>query len=144
MTWETLDRDTSLSDTYAFNIPPHRSDVLKRSFIYNGNIIWNNLPHEIRMLTNVGDFRWRYKRYKCFILDPLFENGRCPLYARWVITLLFVYIHSIMISLSWIIYMFVCPQLFFLLYCVMYRITSWNCVTGQHGDCFIVEQCYPV
>ena len=51
---------------------PHNSDVLKRSFIYNGSVIWNNLPDEIRMATDVVDFKWMYK---CLILNPLFENG---------------------------------------------------------------------
>ena len=40
---ETHDRDTRLSDSNDVNIPPHNSDVLKRSFIYNGSVIWNNL-----------------------------------------------------------------------------------------------------
>ena len=72
MAGETPDRDTRLSDSNDVNIPPHNSDVLKRSFIYNGSVIWNNLPDEIRMATDVADFKWRYK---CLILNPLFENG---------------------------------------------------------------------
>ena len=30
-------------------------------FISNGSVIWNNLPDEIRMATDVSDFKWRYK-----------------------------------------------------------------------------------
>ena len=75
MAGETHGRDTRLSDSNDVNIPPHNSDVLKRSFIYNGSVIWNNLPDEIRMATDVADFKWRYK---CLILNPLFENGLCP------------------------------------------------------------------
>ena len=44
MAGETYDRDTRLSDSNDFNIPPHNSDVVKRSFIYNDSVIWNNLP----------------------------------------------------------------------------------------------------
>ena len=72
MAGETHDRDTRLSDSMDVNIPPHNSDVLKRSFIYNGSVIWNILPDEIRMAIDVADFKWRYK---CLILNPLFENG---------------------------------------------------------------------
>ena len=61
-----------LIQTMSIYQPPHNSDVLKRSFIYNGSVIWNNLPDEIRMATDVADFKWRYK---CLILNPLFENG---------------------------------------------------------------------
>ena len=74
MAGETHDRDTRLSDSNDVNIPPHNSDVLKRSFIYKGSVIWNNLPDEIRMAPDVADFKWRYK---CLILNPLFENGWC-------------------------------------------------------------------
>ena len=59
MAGETHDRDDSLSDSNDVNIPPHNSDVLKRSFIYNGSVIWNNLPDEIRMATDVPGLKWR-------------------------------------------------------------------------------------
>ena len=72
MAGETHDRDTRLSDSNDVNIPPHNSHVLKRSFIYNGSVIWNNRPDENRMATDVADFKWRYK---CLILNPLFGNG---------------------------------------------------------------------
>ena len=75
MAGETHDRDTRLSDSNDVNIPLHNSDVLKRPFIYNGSVIWNNLPGEIRMATDVADFKWRYK---CLILNHLFENRWCP------------------------------------------------------------------
>ena len=75
MAAETHDRDTRLSNSNDVNIPPHNSDVLKRSFIYNGSVIWNKLPDEIRMATDVSDFKWGYK---CLILNPLFENKWCP------------------------------------------------------------------
>ena len=67
MAAETHDRDTRLSNSNDVNIPPHNSDVLKRSFIYNGRVIWNKLPGEIRMATDVSDFKWRYKCLKSFV-----------------------------------------------------------------------------
>ena len=78
MAEETHDQDTKLSDSNDVNIPPLNSDVLKQSFIYNGSVIWNNLPDEIRMATDVPDLKWRYK---CLILNRLFENGWYP-FAR--------------------------------------------------------------
>ena len=75
MDGETHDRDTRLSDSNDVNTPLHNSDILKRSFIHNGNAIWNNLPDEIRLATDMSDFKWWYK---CLILNPLFENGWCP------------------------------------------------------------------
>ena len=59
MAGETHGRDTMLADSNDVNIPPHNSDVHKRSFIYNGNVVWNNLPNEIRMATDVSEFKWR-------------------------------------------------------------------------------------
>ena len=56
MAGETHGRDTRLSDSNDVNIPPHNSDVLKRSLIYNGTVICNNLPDEIRMATWCGRF----------------------------------------------------------------------------------------
>ena len=67
MAGETHDRDTRLSDSNDVNIPPHNPDVLKRSFINNCSVIWNNLTDEIRMATDVPDFKWRYT---CLILNP--------------------------------------------------------------------------
>ena len=39
MAGETHDQNTTLSDSSEVNIPPNDSDVLKRSFIYNGSFI---------------------------------------------------------------------------------------------------------
>ena len=74
---ETHDQDTRLSDSNDVNIPQHNSDLHKRSFIYNGSIIWNNLPDEIKMATDVSDFTWIYK---CLILNPL-KTDDVHLYA---------------------------------------------------------------
>ena len=35
------------------NMRPHNSDVLKRKFIFNVSVIWNNIPNDTRMATNV-------------------------------------------------------------------------------------------
>ena len=58
MTGETHDRDVMLSNSYNnnliyyINIPPHNSDIPKRSFLYNGTVIWNSLPDETKMATD--------------------------------------------------------------------------------------------
>ena len=77
MAEEMHDRDTRLSDSNDVNIPlaaalaplvglgsvqvihipTHNSDVNKRSFIYSGSVIWNNIPDETRMATEVSDFK---------------------------------------------------------------------------------------
>ena len=72
MAGEIHDRDTRLSQSNDVHIPPHNTDILKRSFIFNGGVIWNKLLDEIRMANDVLDFKWRYKQS---ILNPLFENG---------------------------------------------------------------------
>ena len=102
MARETHDRDTRLSDSNDVNLPPHNSDVLKRSFIYNGSVIWNNLPDDIRMATDVADFKWRYK---WLILNPLFQNGWCPLACKLTETLYLFYTSFYTNVLSWLIYM---------------------------------------
>ena len=56
MARETHNRDTRLSDSNDVNIAPHDSDVLERSFIYNGSVIWNSLLDEIRVATDLSDF----------------------------------------------------------------------------------------
>ena len=50
MARETYDPDTRLFDSNNVNTPPHNSDALKQSSIYNGSVMWNNLPDEIRWL----------------------------------------------------------------------------------------------
>ena len=69
MAGEIHDRDTRLSHSNDVHIPPH-TDILKWSFIFNGGIIRNKLPDEIRMANDVLAFKWRYKQS---ILNPLFD-----------------------------------------------------------------------
>ena len=72
MAGEIHDRDARLSHSNDVHIPPQNTDILKRSFIFNGSVIWNKLPDEIRMANDVLDFKWTYKKS---ILNPLFENA---------------------------------------------------------------------
>ena len=55
MAGEIHDRDTRLSHSNDVHIPPHNTDILKRSFIFNGGVIWNKLPDEIGMANDVLD-----------------------------------------------------------------------------------------
>ena len=71
MAGEIHDRDTRLSHSNDVLIPPHHTDILKRSFIFHGGVIWNKLPDEIRMANDVLDLKWRYN---WSILNHLFEN----------------------------------------------------------------------
>ena len=61
------DRNTRLSNSKDVHVPPHKSNILKRSFIYNGSVIWNNLPSEIKRAENLNQFKYRYKTT---ILNP--------------------------------------------------------------------------
>ena len=53
MAGEIHDRDARLSHSNDVHIPPQNTDILKRSFIFNGSVIWNKLPDEIRMANDV-------------------------------------------------------------------------------------------
>ena len=48
MAGEAHDRDIWLSESLDVHIPSHNSSALKRSFIYNGSVLWNALPEEIK------------------------------------------------------------------------------------------------
>ena len=61
------DRNTRLSNSKDVHVPPHKSNILKRSFIYNDSVIWNNLPSEIKRAENLNQFTYRYKTT---ILNP--------------------------------------------------------------------------
>ena len=66
---EAHDRDTRLS--LDVHIPSHNSSALKRSFIYNGSVLWNALPEEIKASDSLFTFK---KRYKEQIIDPLLDQ----------------------------------------------------------------------
>ena len=71
MAGESHDRDTRLSESLDVHIPSHNSSALKRSFIYNGSVLWNALPEEIKASDSIFTFK---KRYKEQIIDPLLEQ----------------------------------------------------------------------
>ena len=125
MAAETYDRDARLSNSNDVNIPPHNSDVLKRSFIYNGSAIWNKLPDEIRMATDVSDFKWR-SYLKSFVWKRMMsicvqgDWKLCSFYTSFYTEVLkSVFLHG-------------CPLSYLWCYCIMYQI-ELICVTGQHG-----------
>ena len=43
------------------------SEILKRSFVYNGSVLWNSLRHEVKLADNVNTFK---RMYKDMILFP--------------------------------------------------------------------------
>ena len=61
------DRNTRLSNFKGVHVPRHKSNILKRSSIYNGSVIWNNLQSEIKRAENLNQFKYKYKTT---ILNP--------------------------------------------------------------------------
>ena len=55
------DRNTRSSNSKDVHVPPHKSNILKRSFIYNGSVIWNYFPSEIKRAENLNQFKYKYK-----------------------------------------------------------------------------------
>ena len=39
--------NTRLTNSYDVHVPSHDSEILKRSFVYNGSVLWNSLRHDI-------------------------------------------------------------------------------------------------
>ena len=56
MASEAHDWDTRLSESLDAHIPSHNSSALKRSFIYNGSVLWNALPEEIKASDSLFTF----------------------------------------------------------------------------------------
>ena len=71
MAGEAHDRNTRLSESPDVHIPSHNSSTLKRSFIYNGSVLWNALSEEIKASDSIFAFK---KRYKEQIIDPLLDQ----------------------------------------------------------------------
>ena len=69
MAGEVNDRDTQLSHSNDVHIPPHNTDILKWSFIFNGGVIWNKLQDEIRTANDVFLFLMEIQaiNFKSFI-----------------------------------------------------------------------------
>ena len=44
---EAHDRNTRLANSYDVHVPSHDSEILKRSFVYIGSVLWNILRHEV-------------------------------------------------------------------------------------------------
>ena len=61
MAGEAHDRDTRLSESLDVHIPSHNSSALKRSFTYNGSVLWNALPEEIKASDSLFTFKKKYK-----------------------------------------------------------------------------------
>jgi hypothetical protein len=57
MACETSDRHTRLNDTLQVHIPYCRTDKFKKSFIYRGSCIWNNLPDDIHYANSLSQFK---------------------------------------------------------------------------------------
>ena len=64
---EAHDRNTRLASSYDVHVPSHNSEILKRSFVYNGSVLWNSLRHELKLADNVNTFK---RMYKDMILFP--------------------------------------------------------------------------
>ena len=67
MASEARDRNTRLTNSYDVHVPSHNSEILKRSFVYNGSVLWNSLHHEVKLADNVNTFK---RMYKNMILVP--------------------------------------------------------------------------
>ena len=63
---EAHDRNTRLANSYDVHVPSHNSEILKRSFVYNGSVLWNSLRHEVKLADNVNDFKRMYKDMMLF------------------------------------------------------------------------------
>ena len=64
---EVHDRNTRLTNSNDVHVPSHNSEILNRSFVYNGSVLWNSLRHEVKLADNVNGFK---RMYKVMILVP--------------------------------------------------------------------------
>ena len=64
---EAHDRNTRVANSYDVHVLSHNSEILKRSFVYNGSVLWNSLHHEVKLADNVNAFK---RMYKDMILFP--------------------------------------------------------------------------
>ena len=61
MASEAHNRNTRLTNSYDVHVQPHNSEILKRSFIYNGSVLWNSLRHKVKIADTVNTFKRMYK-----------------------------------------------------------------------------------
>ena len=64
---EARDRNTRLANSYDVHVLSHNNEILNRSFVYNGSVLWNNLRHEVKLADTVNAFK---RMYKDMILFP--------------------------------------------------------------------------
>ena len=94
MAGETHNRDTRLSDSNDVDIPPHNSDVLKRSFIDNGSVIWNNLPENVVSKMSVISLR---SPYAIIVSNPCYlEYTKDVINEQWLCTGISLYLLYVM------------------------------------------------
>ena len=58
LTWNTL-RNTENK----LVLPQPRTDYFKRSFLYSGAQLWNNLPVDLRQASSLTDFKSKLSRH---------------------------------------------------------------------------------
>ena len=69
MASEAHDRNTWLTNSYDVHVPSHNSEILKRSFVYNGSVLWNSIRHEVKLPDNIKRIevlQYTEKRILCF------------------------------------------------------------------------------
>ena len=57
------------NNQFKLNLPKPRTDYLKRSFSYDGALLWNSFPEEIRSLTLFSQFKKAINDYYAYYND---------------------------------------------------------------------------
>ena len=65
MSCEVHDRTTRLTESMDVSVPYCRTETGKRSFIYNGSRIWNNLDDNLKHCLDIDCFKRSYKTLYC-------------------------------------------------------------------------------
>ena len=55
------------NNQFKLNLPKPRTNYLKRSFSYDGALLWNSLPEEIRSLTLFSQFKKAINDYYAYL-----------------------------------------------------------------------------
>lgn len=64
LTSEISTRHTRSHDTYQLYVPKPNCELFRRSFMYSGAVIWNNLPVHVKNAPSVSCFKSRFLRWK--------------------------------------------------------------------------------
>ena len=48
---------------HLFSLPRPRNNIFKNSFLYSGGNLWNNLPTEFKLITNLDTFKLKFKAH---------------------------------------------------------------------------------